>query len=437
MTPLEVGLISVVFLFAAILMGIHIGVSLAAISVVGLWCITGDFSVSIRLLGTTAYGGVMEYVFASLPMFILMGSLSSVSGASKELYDSANILFARVRGGLGITTVIANAIFAAITGASVASAAVFSKVAYPEMRRLGYDRRFALGTVAGSSILGMLIPPSGLMIIYGILTEEAIGRLFMAGVLPGILLSIVYSIGIYLIVLIRPQLGGKRPDLESLNWGSIARMICKPWGVVALVCLVLGGMYLGFFTPTEAGAIGSFGAFVLALIKRKLNRAILWTTLLETGYITASIFLLLITAQMYSQMLTISGLAAKSGEFIASLSLPPIMIILMFVLVFLALGTILDSTSILLVCIPLMIPSVKILGFDMIWFGIVAVVAVEIGLVTPPFGMVVFAMKSVLMDEATIEDIFAGSIPFLIMMGFVLILLMIFPWISTWLPSHM
>jgi len=259
----------------------------------------------------------------------------------------------------------------------------------------------------------------------------------MAGVLPGILLSIVYAIGIYLIVLIRPQLGGKRPDLERLSWSSISRMIFKPWGVVALVCLVLGGMYLGFFTPTEAGAIGSFGAFLLALIKRKLNRAILWATLLETGYITASIFLLLITAQMYSQMLTISGLAAKSSEFISSLSLAPIVIILMFVLVFLALGSILDSTSILLVCIPLMIPSVKILGFNMIWFGIVAVMAVEMGLVTPPFGMVGFAMKSVLMDEATIEDIFAGSVPFLIMMFLVLILVIIFPWISTWLPSLM
>ncbi|MFH1089935.1 MAG: TRAP transporter large permease [Pseudomonadota bacterium] len=437
MDPLTVGIISVAVLMAAILLGFHIGISLATVSVLGIWVISGSFHTALNLLATTSYSAIMDYVFGVLPMFILMSSLANVSGASQELYDAANLIFARVRGGLGITTVIANAIFAAITGVSVASAAVFSKIAVPEMSRLGYNRSLALGTVAGSSVLGMLIPPSALMIIYGILTEEAIGRLFIAGIIPGLVLAGIYCIGIYLMVLIKPTLGGQRPETKKLGWNGLFKVILTPWAVIILVGLVLGGIYGGFFTPTEAGAVGAFGALLLALVKRRLTVKILWHTLMETGYVTASIFLLLISAQMYSRMLAISGLAAKSSEFITSLPLPPIAIVAMFVLVFLVLGCILDSTSILLITIPLMMPVLKALGYNMIWFAVVAVIAVEMGLLTPPFGMVVFAMKAVLVEEVTIEEIFRGSFPFLIMMLLALIVVIAFPPLSTWLPSLM
>jgi tripartite ATP-independent transporter DctM subunit len=346
-------------------------------------------------------------------------------------------MFSRLRGGLGIATVFANAIFAAITGVSVASAAVFSKIAIPQMERLGYDRRFALGTVAGSSVLGMLIPPSVLLIIYGILAEEAIGKLFMAGVIPGILLAFVLSLGIFVMVLTRPHLGGEKPEMERLGFGTLIATFFKPWAFVALILVVLGGIYIGFFTPTEAGAIGAFGAFLLVALKGRMKLKSLWNVLLETGYTTASIFLLLITAQMYSRMLTISGLPAEVSEFVTTLPIAPIFVILLFMGIFIILGAILDSTSILLVTIPLMLPVVQSLRFDIIWFGIIAVVAVEMGLLTPPFGMVVYAMKATLASEATIEEIFTGSFPFLIMILIVLALLIFFPPLSTWLPGLM
>lgn len=437
MDPIVIALISVLLLMAAILMGIHVGVALAMMSVIGMWWITGNFTIAIKLLGTTSYRSIMDYIFGVIPMFVLMGMLANLSGASKELYDSANALLGRVRGGLGIATVIANAVFAAITGVSVASAAVFSKIAIPQMRRLGYDRRFALGTVAGSSLLGMLIPPSILFIIYGVLTEEAIGKLFIAGILPGLVLAVVLSVGIYLMVLIRPELGGKRPDFAEIGLKNFLITLFKPWTFLMLISLVLGGIYLGFFTPTEAGAIGAFGAFILFLLKRGLNVKELWTTLQETGYTSASIFFLLISAQMYSRMLTVSGLPAQASKLVAAMDVPPIFIIIIFVIIFIILGAILDSSSILLVTIPLMYPVIKALQFDNIWFGVVAVVAVEMGLLTPPFGMVVFAMKASLIDEATIEDIFVGSFPFLIMIVAVLILVIAFPSLSLWLPGLM
>lgn len=437
MEPTTIALITIGILMIAILCGVYVGVALAATSVLGLWLIKGSFTAGLMILGSTSYRAVMDYVFGVVPMFILMGLLANLSGASKELYDSANALLARIRGGLGIATVLANAIFAAITGVSVASAAVFSKIAIPQMERLGYNKRFALGTVAGSSVLGMLIPPSILLIVYGILTEEAIGKLFAAGVIPGILLSVVLSLGIYIMVLIKPSLGGERPVVDETEQRHLFRTLFRPWAFLVLIALVLGGIYIGWFTPTEAGAIGAMGAFLLSIIKRQMSVTALWNVLLETGYSTASIFFLLITAQMYSRMLTISGLPGKVSAFVTAMPVAPILIILMFMGIFFILGAFLDSTSILLVTIPLMMPAITTLNYNLIWFGIVAVVAVETGLLTPPFGMVVYAMKATLGDQTTIEEIFAGSFPFLIMMLIVLAILIAFPGLSTWLPSLM
>ena len=437
MDPLFIGLITVGLLFIAILLGVHVGVALAGVSAIGLWWITGNFTIAIKLLGATSYRAIMDYVFAVVPMFVLMGLLANISGASEDLYNSANVLFARLRGGLGIATVFANAVFAAITGTSVASAAVFSKISLPQMKRLGYDHKFALGTVAGSSVLGMLIPPSVLLIIYGILTEEAIGKLFIAGILPGIVLSIVFSVGIYLMVTMKPELGGERPTIEKIGAERYFRLLLKPWVFMILIAVVLGGMYLGFFTPTEAGATGAFGAFAVCLLKRKLTLQNLWRTLLEAGYTTSSVFFLLVSAQMYGRMLVISGLTAKTSTFVIGLHLPPLVIICLFLILFIILGAFLDSISILLVCIPLMFPVVEAFHYSLTWFGIISIVALEMGFITPPFGMVVYAMKAALMDEASLEEIFIGSFPFVLMIFFALAILVVFPWLSTWLPSLM
>ncbi len=435
MDPTTVALVTVGFVFVLVLLGIHIGVALALLSVLGIWGITGKLHVAISLLNTTAYSAVMDYVFAVIPLFVLMGILATLSGATRDLFSSAQVLFGRIRGGIGIATVIANALFAAITGVSVASAAVFSRLAIPEMERLNYDRKFSYGIVAGSAILGMLIPPSILMIVYGVLTEQSIGRLFAAGVGPGLLVTALLALGIWLMVFFAPRLGGQMEKLPKLDMRTAVRTAVRPWGVILLIGLVLGGIYGGFFTPTEAGGIGAAGAMVLAIVNRKLNWAGFVGVLSEIGRTTASIFLLLIAAQMYSRMLTISGLAAKMSEWAAALPVSPVIIVVMFIVVFMLLGMIIDSVSILLLTIPIMFPVVIKLGYDPIWFGMVSIIAIEIGLLTPPFGMVVFAMKSALGRTARVEDIFVGSIPFLAMLALALAIIVAYPPLSTWLPS--
>ena len=437
MEPTSIALITVGFVFVLVLLGVHIGVALALLSVVGIWGITGKPQVAISLLNTTAYSAVMDYVFAVIPLFVLMGILATLSGATRDLFNSAQVVFGRIRGGIGIATVIANAVFAAITGVSVASAAVFSKLAIPEMERLNYDRNFSYGIVAGSAILGMLIPPSILMIVYGVLTEQSIGRLFAAGIGPGLLVTAILSLGIWLMVFFTPRLGGQLEKMERLDMRLALRAAVKPWGVILLIGLVLGGIYGGFFTPTEAGGIGAAGAMLLVIVNRKFSWKSLVDLLGEIGRTTASIFLLLIAAQMYSRMLTISGLAAKLSTWAAGLPVPPMVIIAMFIVVFLLLGMIIDSVSILLLTIPIMFPVAVKLGYDPIWFGMVSIVAIEIGLLTPPFGMVVFAMKSSLGGSVKIEDIFVGSIPFVIMLGLALLVIIAYPPLSTWLPSVM
>lgn len=437
MDPLTIALVTVAFVFVLVLLGVHIGVALALLSVLGIWGITGKPQVAISLLQTTAYNAVMDYVFAVIPLFVLMGILATLSGATRDLFSSAQVVFGRVRGGIGIATVIANAIFAAITGVSVASAAVFSKLAIPEMERLDYDRKFSYGIVAGSAILGMLIPPSILMIVYGVLTEQSIGRLFAAGVGPGLLVTAILSLGIWLMILVKPRLGGDLEKLPHLDFATVVRIAVKPWGVILLIAMVLGGIYGGVFTPTEAGGVGAAGALLLVVVKRKLSLASMTGILMEIGRTTASIFLLLIAAQMYSRMLTISGLATKFSTWAAGLPVAPIMIVLLFLVVFLVLGMIIDSVSILLLTVPIMFPVITKLGYDPIWFGMVSIIAIEVGLLTPPFGMVVFAMKASLGSSVKIEEIFHGSIPFLALLLLALAVVVAYPPLSTWLPSLM
>lgn len=443
MDPILIATITLVLLVASILLGIYVGVSLAFLSFVGLWWITGDLEIATRFLGTTSFAAILDYVFGVVPFFVAMGLLSNVSGASSDLYQAFNLLTRRIKGGLGIATVFSNAVFAAITGVSIASAAVFSKISLPEMLKAGYEKRFALGVVAGSSVLGMLIPPSVLLVIYGVLSELAIGRLFLAGILPGLLMTGVYSVGILFMVWRRPQLIMTEKALATaeakreINFREYTKVFLGCWGIVALICVTLGGIWLGFFTPTEAGAVGAFGALVLGIAKRRINFSKFWTVLVETGITTSGIFFLLIAAQMYSRMLAISGMVQWASEWAIGLQVPPIVVILLFLVIFFVMGCFIDSTSIMLLTLPLMLPIVEKLGFDLIWFGIVGIVVIEMGIITPPFGLVTFAMKAALGDQAKIEDIFRGSYPFLAMMALTIIILILFPFLSTWLPSLM
>lgn len=443
-----IGIISIIILFALILAGVHIAIALGATSFFSV-LILSNFKVKVALsvVSGAAYSAIREYSFVVLPLFLAMGVFMSHSGAAQKLFESANYLLRRIPGGLGIATVVSNAIFAAVTGVSVASAAVFSKVAMPEMVRHKYEKNFAVGSVAGSSVLGMLIPPSTLMIIYGMQAEESIGNLFMAGILPGIVLACIMAVYIVIRSVLNPKLIGREVDANGkavpIDWSkqekpNMKHIILGPLPTIILIIVVMGGIWGGTFTPYEAAAIGCAGSLIISLAN-----GMRWTGLKmvirETSSSGASILLLLICATMYSRMLTMSGLVNFVSEAIISLHLPAIELILLFCLVLLFLGCILDSTSILLLTCPLIIPVLRGMDVDMIWFGIIMIVVVEMGLLTPPFGMVVFSVDASVDKSVglTVGGIFAGSMPYLFLMAILVAIMMAFPSLVTWLPSIM
>ena len=430
------GILSLVLVVGQILFGIHIGVALATSSLLVFYLLTGSADTVISLVNTTFYTAIRDYAFAVIPLFILMGILVSSAGLNQDIFSAANLFVRRLRGGLAIAVVIGNAVFAAVTGSSLASVAAFGRIAYTPMLERGYDKKFTLGSIAGSSVLGMLIPPSILFIVYGIITEVSIGKLVIAGIIPGIVLATVYSIGIIARVRLQPHLikapKGSDESITQEGW----RVLLKTIPVILLIMLVLGGIYAGLFTPTEAGAVGAFGALVIALMKRRLNRSTFTNALLQTGFATASIMFVLIAAQMYARVLALSGMIGTLEGFFAGLAMPPVVTLIIFLIVIVAMGSILDSTSILLIMVPIMLPIALSFGYDPIWLGVVVVIAVEMGLITPPFGMAVFGLKANVPD-ASLEEIFRGSIPFLLMMIIALAIIIAFPILSTWLVGFM
>ncbi len=433
MSPFEIGLTSFGAMVLLVYLGFWVPFALMLSSYVGVWMIKGSPVLAGKLLALAASNTISSYFFGVVPLFVLMGYLVSVTGMGRDAFDVANHMFRRIRGGLGIGTVGANAIFAAITGISIASAAVFTKIAVPEMVRHGYSARFSVGVVAGSSVLGMLIPPSLLLILYGLLTEQSVGDLFIAGVIPGILLALIFGSGIYLMAVFRPRLLGENiADHDATPPLTPRELISKGFPIALLIGLVLGGIYNGFFTPIEAGAVGCAGAIIIGLLRRTLGLKDFWQVLNDTGLVTASICFLIIAAQMYSRMLALSGVPAEFGSFVAGADIGYWGVILAYVALVIAMGTVLDSSSIMLILVPLMLPVLATLQVDLVWFGIVTIIAVEIGLLTPPFGISVFVIKSALDDPSiTLGDIFIGAAPFAVMMLIVLGLVLVFPILAT------
>lgn len=438
MTELEFGGLLIGALVVLVLIGVHIAIALIGIGFAGIWLMREDVQMAMRLFYLSAYNGVADYIFATIPLFVLMGLLVSVSNVGKDTFDVADALLRRVRGGLGVATVAANTVFAAVTGVSIASAAVFTRVAVPEMVSHGYRTAFAAGTVAGSSVLGMMIPPSLLFIIYGVLAEQSIGTLFIAGIIPGFMLAAVFVVMIVLLATFAPgvvyDLKRQREASLQRGMGSVltgAQMAGKLVPIVLLVVLVLGGLYSGLFTPTEAGGIGAFGAFLVALSRRSLGQGKLWRVLHETGSISVTILILLIAAGFYSRMLSVAGVPMAISDMVQSAGLGPTGFLLIYIFIVLTLGMILDSSSMLLIMTPVAVPIATELGFNLIHFGVITVLAVEIGLLTPPFGISVFTVKSTLNDpKVSVESIFAGSMPYVGAMLFVLVLVAIFPALS-------
>lgn len=435
MTALGIGFLLIAALVLLVLLGLQIAVALLAVGFVGVWIIRDNFELAMRLLSMSAYSGIADYLFATIPLFVLMGLLVSVSNVGRDTFEVAEALLRRIHGGLGVATVAANTVFAAVTGVSIASAAVFTRVAVPEMARHGYRPAFSAGTVAGSSVLGMMIPPSLLLIVYGVLAEVSIGAMFVAGVIPGLMLALGFVGVIVLLAIARPgfvfedaALARRRrlePTAASLSAGEI---LIKLVPIALLVILVLGGLYGGFFTPTEAGGMGAFGALLIALGRRRLDRGRMWQVLRQTGEVSVAILILLIAAGFYSRMLSTAGIPVAIGNLVRDSGLGPYGFLLLYVGIVLLMGMILDSTSILLIMVPIAAPIARSMGFDLVHFGIVTVLAVEIGLLTPPFGISVFTVHTTLADpDVSVESIFLGTLPFMLVMLAVLIVVALVP----------
>jgi len=446
MTGLEIGLISVGAIVLLIYSGMHVGIALSLVSFLSVALQKDSLALAMKLLTLAAADGIADQTFAVIPLFVLMGLIMSASDVGRDAYDVGDYFLRRVRGGLGIATVGSNAVFAAVTGVSIASAAVFTRVAVPEMLRLGYSPRFAVGTVAGSSVLGMLIPPSILLIIYAILTEQSIGMMFFAGIGPGILLSTVYCLGIIGMAYFMPWFvydqTGRFSDQAAIaesdprDRHSLFDILLKFLPLMGLVVIVLGGIYGGIFTPTEAGAVGAICALVLAVARKKMSLKAFWKVLLETGHITASICFLIIAATMYSRSLALAGVPMEIGSLVQTATDQFLLVVLIYVLVILILGTIIDSVSIILIMVPLFLPVMQGFEADPIWFGILTIIAVEVGLLTPPLGIACFVIKGCIEDpRITLGDVFMGAVPFALMMIFVLGLITAWPhlvYINQW-----
>lgn len=429
-----IGVISILFVLFFVYVGVHVGVALALISFVCVFLVRDNMDLAGKLLALSIGESMQQYEFGVIPLFVLMGLLVSISGIGSDTYDVANHLFRKMKGGLGTATVGANAVFAAVTGTSIASASVFTKVAVPEMLRLGYRPRFAVGVVAGSSVLGMLIPPSLLLIVFGILAEQSIGDLFIAGIIPGLVLTVAYCILIWIMAHKFPDKVGDAQALntkrESDMTGSQAARKSLP--IFLLIALVLGGIYGGVFTATEAGGIGALGALILTLAKGELNRGNLWEALSETGHVTASICFLLVSAHIYSRMITLTGIPNIMEQWVNASGLGLTGLLIIYIIAIILMGTILDAASIMLITVPLMIPALAGFEIDLIWFGIITIIAVEIGLLTPPLGLACFVIHSNLQDDRIrIEDVFWGAVPFAITMFLVLLLVLAVPELAT------
>jgi C4-dicarboxylate transporter, DctM subunit len=434
MSPIEIGAVAILGLIVLIYVGMPIGVGMLFVSFLAVAAIRSEI-VSIRMLGAVANDSLREYLFAVVPLFVLMGLLVTVSRVGKDTFDVFQRLLGRMTAGLGIATVFANAVFASITGISIASATVFSRVAVPEMTRHGYTKKFATGVVAGSSVLGMLIPPSLLMIVYAVLAEESVGRMFLAGVGPGILLAITFSLTILLLAATNRRFvfASDHDDALFEDISGLA-MLSKSVPIVALMLVVLGGLYGGFLNPTEAGAAGAFGALVIALLRRSLDVRAFWHILVETGQITVSVLFLILSATFFSRMLAMSGVPRELAEFFLTGPIGAYGFLLLYLLLIIALGCLIDSISIMLILLPIALPVAQAAGFDLIWFGVLTVVSVEVGLLTPPFGLSVYVIKSAMDDpDLRVGEIFRGALPFVGAMLVSLALIVSFPPIATWL----
>jgi tripartite ATP-independent transporter DctM subunit len=431
-SPDTVAILGFVALFALMLLRVPVGMAMGLVGVAGYAYLTGG-APALKLVGQTSMRTVTSYQFGVIPMFLLMGAFVSASGVSRELFRAANTFVGHRRGGLGLATIVSCGGFAAISGSSVATAATFSTVAYPEMRRYGYPKSFSAGVIAAGGTLGAMLPPSTVLAVYGLITQQDIGKLFQAGILPGLLAMAMYMITIAIICRVKPDL---LPTVPKASWAERKAGFRDVWAPVLLFVLVIGGLYGGVFTPTEAGGVGASGAFLLGVLRGRLDKAGIRASLLQATRTAAAVFTVLIGALLFGYFLTITQVPQKVTEFMTGLGIGNYGVLALILLMYLVLGCLMDAMAMIILTVPIIFPVVTQLGFDPIWFGVIIVMTVELGLIHPPVGMNVFVIKSVVQD-VTFSSIFKGVLPFIATDILRLVILIAFPIIALWLPSHL
>ena len=427
-----VAIIGFCSLFALMLLRTSVGMAMGVVGVTGFGYLVGT-GPALKLIGQTSMRTVSDYTFGVIPMFLLMGAFVSASGVARELFDAANAFLGHRRGGLGVATIAACAGFAAISGSSVATAATFSAVAYPEMRRYGYPQSFATGVIAAGGTLGAMLPPSTVLAVYGVITQQDIGKLFVAGVLPGLLAVLIHMTTIATIAAVRP---GFLPKGEQSDWPRRMTALRNIWAPLLLFALVIGGLYGGVFTPTEAGGVGAGGAFLIGVMRGRLSRADIRGALLQATRTSAAVFTVLIGALLFGYFLTVTQAPQRIAEFMVGLGVGRYGVLALIMAMYLVLGCLMDAMAMIILTVPIVFPVVSSLGFDPIWFGVIIVMTVELGLIHPPVGMNVFVIKSVIKD-VNFSTIFVGVAPFIVADIFRLLILIAFPAIATFLPARM
>lgn len=444
MSSLAIGLLGICLLLIFLMLGLHIGISLMLSGLIGLILILHGITPALTMTVGAFYHKVTAPTLVTVPLFILMGFLASGGGISKNIYDSLKLWLGKFRSGLGIATVFACTGFGTVCGSSLVTSSVFAKISAPEMRRTcGYDKKLAYAICASAGSIGMLIPPSILIVVYGILSGQSVGRLLIAGVAPGILLAIAFSLTIILLGKIKPSLMGDVSNVPSAPWSAKIASLKHWWTVIIVAFVILGGIYGGVFSPSEAAAVAAFILLIIYLlitlvdsVRRKGILKELLVIFSDTATTSAMIFFLMGSATVFSDLITMSGVTKELSNVLLGADMPQIMVVLMMVFVVGILGCFLDSMSVLCVTVPVFNPIITTLGIDPIWYATVIILAVEVGLITPPFGLNVFATKGVAEPDVRLEDIFGGVLPFFIAMLVVLGILLGFPVLSTFLPSY-
>ncbi len=432
--PATTGIIVLVGLFAALALGVHIGVALGLGGILGMYLAIGP-DAALGQLATVPFSTTNSFTLAVIPLFILMGSLATQARLTTDLYKAAYYWLGKLPGGLAMATTLASAAFGAACGSTVVNAAVFTRMALPEMTKFGYDKRLSAGCIAASGTLASLIPPSILMVVYAVITEQSVGILLIAGLLPGILSAAIYMVGIYVRARRHPEIA-PIPDVE-ISWGDRWRSLYGVWGVVFLFLLVIGGIYGGLFVPTYAGAVGAFGAFLIVIVKRRLDRKTLIETFKDAGITTSVIFIIVVGGILFARFLTYTGLVAGISEELLALALDPYLYLLAFAAIYLVLGMFIDPIAIMVMTLPVMFPIMVGAGFDPIWLGVISIKLAEISLITPPVGLNVYVVRSASPIPLSLEDVFAGVLPFLLLDVITLGLLIVFPQIVLVLPELM